>query len=172
MRKKGYKHTLETKEKLRQAKLGPKNPNWVDGLSTDKEQRKKKMKEYYRSEKGKEAYLRWQQGWLQENKEKVILSDIRCSARDKKLEFNLTVEDIVIPAFCPILDLKLIYGKGKGRIRKLEPGLISIDRIDPNKGYIKGNIQIISWLANNMKNCATPADLLKFADWIYKTYKK
>ena len=46
----------------------------------------------------------------------------------------------------------------------------SLDRIDPTKGYIKGNVWVITKRANTMKNSATREELLKFADNIYKYF--
>jgi hypothetical protein len=46
----------------------------------------------------------------------------------------------------------------------------SLDRVDLSKGYIPGNIQVMSSKANKMKNDASPDELLSFADWVYKTY--
>ena len=46
----------------------------------------------------------------------------------------------------------------------------SLDRKDPTKGYIKGNIEVISHLANIMKNNANPMLLVSFAQEVLKRY--
>jgi hypothetical protein len=48
----------------------------------------------------------------------------------------------------------------------------SIDRIDSTKGYIKDNIQVLSFLGNRMKNSATPDQLLTFAKNIISLYSQ
>lgn len=81
----------------------------------------------------------------------------QAKALRKELEFNIEETDIIIPEVCPILEVPFIYGT-KGNY-KYTP---SLDRIDNTKGYIKGNIQVISNLANTMKNSASQEELQKF----------
>ena len=73
------------------------------------------------------------------------------------LEYNLTVEDLgELPTHCPVLGLELVYpGAGQGRL----PESASLDRLDSSKGYVKGNVAIISWRANRLKSDATLAEL-------------
>ena len=83
-----------------------------------------------------------------------------------KKEFNLSVEDIIIQTHCPYLGMELttIFNENDN------DNYYSIDRIDSNYGYVKGNIQIISRLANTMKNKASKEQMITFAKNILKMY--
>lgn len=94
-----------------------------------------------------------------------------CSARQRALkngiEFTLNVADVEIPERCPLLHCKLTNISGKGRVYSNA----SIDRINPNEGYIKENIQVLSDLANRMKQNASPSQLVTFAKNILLEYE-
>ena len=82
-----------------------------------------------------------------------ILSSIRASARAKGIIFSLTIDDVSMPDFCPVLGIPLEF-REKGK-RDNSP---SVDRIVPSKGYVPGNVAVISFLANRLKsNCTDPA---------------
>lgn len=77
---------------------------------------------------------------------------------DKKgLEFNIEESDILIPTVCPLLNIPIEFGTKEDY--NSSP---SLDRIDNTKGYIKGNIWVISKKANTMKNSATLKELHTF----------
>ena len=44
-----------------------------------------------------------------------------------------------------------------------QPNSPSLDRIDPTKGYVKGNVMMMSALANRMKQDATLKQLNQFS---------
>jgi predicted nucleic acid-binding Zn-ribbon protein len=97
-----------------------------------------------------------------------MLSRAKNRAKLSGREFTITVEDIVIPEVCPIMDIPLQRHENSPGGR---PNLPSLDRIDNSKGYTPDNIQVICHLANQMKAAATPREILKFADWAIKTYR-
>ena len=97
--------------------------------------------------------------YVPDDLQKEICSRARKNARSRGLEYNLEHGDIVIPETCPYLKIKLSYNKKDSK----EPFYYSVDRIDSSKGYVKGNVQIISFLSNTMKNGASAHQLLTFA---------
>tara|TARA_R100000008_G_scaffold43143_1_gene24943 strand:- start:37 stop:618 length:582 start_codon:yes stop_codon:yes gene_type:complete len=67
-------------------------------------------------------------------------------------------EAVEYPKVCPVFGMELDWGMN-GR----QPNSPSLDRIDPTKGYVKGNVMLISDLANSMKQNATPEQLKQFS---------
>lgn len=91
--------------------------------------------------------------WVLNNFEKNLLGAARRNARSKKLEFSIELSDIVIPETCPVFGFRLEKRRDKGYNQP------SLDRIDNTKGYVKGNVWVISYKANRLKNNATLEEL-------------
>lgn len=94
-----------------------------------------------------------------------MLSAAKYRAKCKGLEFNLTEDDIIVPDICPVFNIP--FGKGIGWGGKL-PSSPSLDRIDSTKGYIPGNVAIISHRANALKAGATPDELKAIISYMEK----
>lgn len=90
-----------------------------------------------------------------------LLVRARSRAQKADLEFSIDPEDIELPEMCPVLQVPFEYRTYY---------TASLDRIDSSKGYVKGNIQVMSHKANAMKNSATPEELIKFAEWVLREY--
>lgn len=86
-----------------------------------------------------------------------VLSVAKSRARKKGLEFSITSADVPVPAACPVLGVPLKKGVGKS-----DPCSPSIDRIDSSKGYVPGNVWVISYLANARKNDQSAKEILEF----------
>jgi hypothetical protein len=88
------------------------------------------------------------------NKKSVVL-------REGKYEWNLKFGDIDWPTHCPILGLELNYF-AEGR-EECSP---SFYRIHNTKGYIPGNVKIVSWRANRIKNDGSLEEHLKIVEYL------
>ncbi len=94
--------------------------------------------------------------------ETFLIYNAKARAKDRGLEFNITKDDIFIPEFCPILGIRLQVNDGIAD-RDSSP---SLDRVDSSSGYIKGNIRVISWLANKYKSNLSIEHIKKLYEYI------
>ena len=94
---------------------------------------------------------------------KVILSKAKKRSKKKNLEFNLTLGDLINIKNnpCPILGHEILYKSGIDHKRSA-----SLDRVDPNKGYIKGNVKIVSSEGNLLKNRNNYHSAVKMLEYI------
>jgi hypothetical protein len=159
-------------EKNKERKLARSKVRGKEYREENKEAIQQKNKEYY--DKNKEyilvktsvrktvqyyadpqTALAKQKEWKINNQEKYLIQGAKQRAKKHGIPIDITVEDIVIPEFCPYLGVKLVPFSGWN-----SP---SLDKINPQLGYVKGNIQVISTKANTMKNDATREELIQFA---------
>jgi hypothetical protein len=87
-----------------------------------------------------------------------ILKNAKSRATQKGLEFSINENDIILPLICPIL--KIPFNRDTRKYG------YSLDRKDPNKGYTKDNIWVISQIANAMKWDSTREERILFANWV------
>jgi|ERR1700690_477335 len=83
-----------------------------------------------------------------------LLSRIRGSAKKRGFECAITLADIYVPTHCPLLGIPLTHGNGRPHA-----GSPTIDRLDSRLGYVPGNVWVISYRANTIKNDASLAEL-------------
>lgn len=113
-----------------------------------------------KSNQNKEFYERSRKVKFTENPRHYLWYVARARFRQYGVEFSITEEDIVIPEFCPILETRLTKGNG------YLPNSMSLDRVDNDKGYIPGNVRVISRKANLMKSSLTINILEKLIKYI------
>lgn len=94
--------------------------------------------------------------------------------RKRYKEINITIEDLIEQwnkqeGVCPYSGIKLLLASSRNT--NINPIYrASLDRVDSNKGYIKGNIQFTSTSINYMKNDMSHEDTIKLCKLITKNY--
>jgi hypothetical protein len=147
---------MSTKE-YRAAYYQANKQKWKDRAVLYRERKNELSREYAR--RNPEKVRERSQNWIANNFDYNLWSQAKRRARREGIEFSILKKDIVIPEVCPYLGIPLTTTWGQGQLQTNA----SIDRIDNSKGYVEGNIQVISRLANTMKSNATKEQLLTFA---------
>ena len=89
---------------------------------------------------------------------KVNLPLIRHRAKRQGRKFTITSADIIVPSHCPVLGIKLQSGMGQFKNGKIDNSP-SVDRWNNKKGYVSGNVFVISHRANQLKRDATVQEI-------------
>lgn len=110
----------------------------------------------------------WKQEYFKVRPEKRLFWAATRRAKDRAMEFSIDLSDIVVPTHCPYLGIELVPHTPRGTPRT---ACITLDRINNQEGYVKGNVEVISHLANTMKNSATEEQLILFAEEVLKRLK-
>lgn len=94
---------------------------------------------------------------------KEIYRKLKQSAKKRNIEFTITVSDIndlSFPITCPVLGIPLRWHR-----EMAQDDSYSVDRVDTTKGYIPGNLEVISLKANRAKNNLTEEEIKKFIQY-------
>lgn len=87
----------------------------------------------------------------------------RRRAKANGIPFNIAINDIVIPEFCPVFPSIKLQSNTGGQQTDSSP---TLDRLIPELGYTPSNITVISCRANRIKNNATIEELRQLVNWM------
>lgn len=96
-----------------------------------------------------------------------LVVQVRSRSKRKGITFDLDAEWakailVAQDGKCALTGVTLLASHPQGK-RRGHKHTVSIDRIDPNKGYTKDNCWLLSYIANIAKNAHSVEDLMEFA---------
>ena len=98
---------------------------------------------------------------------KKILAQRKSEAKKHNLPFEVDLDYLckIATDNCPVLNFPLSWGERKGHATENSP---SLDKFDPAKGYVRGNVCWISFKANTIKSNATMEECQMVVEWMKK----
>jgi len=176
--------TEEEKEKSRKS-----SRKWYASRSEEHKQRDREKKREYQasmSEEQKEKQKKWKREYDKKREASLDLdqrrnrkigymySSARRRAKDKELPFNLIKQDVADAwpkdDYCPALRIPLRIRIGNKTSAHITDNSPNLDRIIPRLGYVKGNIAVVSKLANGIMSSARPSEVIKVGKWFDEKY--
>lgn len=127
---------------------------WDDHLSFDEINEIEDAEEEYKEGKKRLAYLR--------------ANLVRAANRtDRKHDIKITLDDLYEIGenqdwCCNLSGDELEFDRGGDYVNNTNRFSCTIDRIDPTRGYVKGNIQLVTWMANLMKGPLSNEEFIEF----------
>lgn len=180
---------LFTAEKVRKPRTEEQREygrKWYASRSEEQKERRRKKQEEYRASRSEEQKQRDRQRDRESKARHLESLDLdalrllkiqsmcrraKYRANKKRLPFNLTAQDVadVWPKddYCPALRIPLRVRPGNKTSTNNSPNL---DRIIPRLGYVKGNVVVVSKLANGIMSSARPSEVIKVGKWFDEKY--
>lgn len=159
------KKSQQSKEFYQQNKdtVTKRNKNW-------REKNKDKLREYEKSDFRKQKNKEWREHKRAEDRFRFVWYAAKRRAKTTVVPFMISKQDIIdifpLDGKCPMLDIQLQFNN-----KKSQDDSPSLDRIIPELGYVVGNIRLISYRANRIKNDATLKDLKMIVAYLDKRNK-
>lgn len=97
--------------------------------------------------------------------ERRLLQSTKVTASTQNLPHGIEKSDILLPTHCPYLEIEIDY-EAPGKSWNAP----SVDKIVPSLGYVPGNIQVVSCMANRMKSNASISQLMTFAENVLRLH--
>lgn len=94
--------------------------------------------------------------------QKRLFRSAKQRAKNEAVIFSLEVQDVVVHSYCPICNVEMKPSSKKGGT-SFSP---TLDKVIPEKGYVKGNIAVICKLCNSTKGSGSAELHRKIADYI------
>lgn len=153
-------HVRRTTKQRRDAIKAAGGQAYTDLLAKERQARKKYRAahpDYWRSAARKDLPFKT-----------ALCAEARFRGRKRGIPATITPADIVWPSHCPVLGLALDYPERSGRRKDqcAKPNWPSLDRWDNTKGYVPGNVFVISFRANSLKNGLTRQEVLEIARYV------
>ena len=88
---------------------------------------------------------------------------LKAKCKHESIKYDITSEYFmsIWTGKCPVFKKRIAFNKHRNFEFHAE-----LDRINPDKGYTKGNVVWLSRKANRIKNNANPKELIALAEWL------
>jgi hypothetical protein len=132
------------------------NPDKQKAINARAAPREKAYRQSHKTEAAE-----WQRQWRADNPKDVMIINARVRAKQRSILCTIAVESLEWPTHCPIFGIELDYNATPTGQRKHAPreAFPSLDRRDPTIGYVPGNVFVISYKANRLKQDASIGQL-------------
>lgn len=127
-----------------------------------------KLKEQYRADP-----VKFREREIERHKEnpkrywaKNVYKNVKKRVEKTGLPFDLTRQYIesITPDVCPVFGTPFTFHGNQ----KMKETSASLDRLVPAKGYVRGNVVVVSIKANNIKSAYSAKEVAKVAQWMYE----